>query len=366
MGHSITRPRGLAYEPRMAGVESLRHRHLLRCAALGATRTVCTSRAEIRGKHNGGGSAGSLESVREAYERDGFVVARGVLDPDLVGEMATHVDFLRRRFPSIPPEHYHHHIMRNDPFWVRVCADPRLLDLAASVVPFLESGAPMALFSSHYFCKLPRTGMPVLWHQDGSYWPLRPMNVVTLWVAVDRSWRGNGCLKVVRGSHRGSLRELQDAKDADESGRRNVLGSATHTDADIDEEDVVLLELEPGDVSIHHPNIVHASDANTSADRRCGLTVRYISPSTQCTDPEQPVMLLRGEPDHRVANAYRSWPRYRAGYDMPFSGCDAWNARRDVQASDEAYFQRTDFAQMEAEIEAQVLGFVDALGGRQQ
>ncbi len=62
----------------------------------------------------------------------------------------------------------------------------------------------------------------------------------------------------------------------------NVLGSATHTDADIDPRDVVYLELNPGDVSIHHPNIVHASEANKSNRRRCGLTIRYIAPTTKC------------------------------------------------------------------------------------
>ncbi len=52
-------------------------------------------------------------------------------------------------------------------------------------------------------------------------------------------------------------------------------------------EDVVDLELDAGDVSIHHPNIVHGSEPNTSDRRRAGLTIRYISPATECTDPEQ-------------------------------------------------------------------------------
>lgn len=202
---------------------------------------------------------------------------------------------------------------------------------------------------------------PQLWHQDGSYWPLRPMDVVTLWVAVDRSDRSNGCLRVVKGSHTSDLRELADAKGGDAP--LNVLGSATHADADINPDDVVDLVLEPGDVSIHHPNIVHASEANTSDTRRCGLTIRYIAPTTACTDPEQPVMLMRG-PEVEGVNSYRSWPRYRPGYDMPFRDCEEWNDRRDVRVHDEAYFDRTDFESMEREIEDGVMDFVDALGGR--
>jgi phytanoyl-CoA hydroxylase len=153
-------------------------------------------------------------------------------------------------------------------------------------------------------------------HADGSYWPLRPMNVMTLWLAVDSSTRDNGCLRVVPKSHLKPLKELK----ADRS-VLNVLGSATHTDVEIPAESIVDLELQPGDVSVHHPNVIHGSNANTSDSRRCGLTIRYISPSTECTDPSQPVMLLRGESVKGI-NQYRSWPRYRPGYDMPFAGCE--------------------------------------------
>jgi len=65
---------------------------------------------------------------------------------------------------------------------VRLVADDRILDL---VEPIL--GPNIALFASHYICKPGGDGMPVAWHQDGSYWPLEPMDVVTAWLAVDDS-----------------------------------------------------------------------------------------------------------------------------------------------------------------------------------
>ncbi|CAF4371682.1 unnamed protein product, partial [Rotaria magnacalcarata] len=52
--------------------------------------------------------------------------------------------------------------------------------------------------------------MSVLWHQDGSYWPLKPMNVLTMWLAIDESNTENGCLRVVRGSHQEELAKLTD------------------------------------------------------------------------------------------------------------------------------------------------------------
>lgn len=100
-------------------------------------------------------------------------------------------------------------------------------------------------------------------------------------------------------------------------------------------------------------------------------------------------MLLRGVGDATVSNAYRSWPKYRADYDMPFAGCEVrdhrgivsrgecsqrpairtrgsqtWNGRRYVNPSDEAYFARTDYAAMDSEIRAALDAFIDKLGGR--
>jgi phytanoyl-CoA hydroxylase len=247
--------------------------------------------------------------------------------------------------------------MRNDPFWVRILTDPRLLDIGQGIAPFLHSGN-IALFSSHYFLKQPRTGMNVLWHSDGSYWPIKPMDVCTLWVAVDRSDRENGCLRIVKGTHTESLKELKPDRSV-----KNVLGSATHKDDEIDPSSIVDLVLNPGDVSVHHPNIVHGSDANKSDRRRCGLTIRYISTQTLVLDPEQPVMLLRGK-GQEGTNVYRSWPPYRPGYDMPFKGADTWNARRYANPGDEAYFARTDYAAMEQEIKDGLWAFIDQLGGR--
>ncbi len=50
---------------------------------------------------------------------------------------------------------------------------------------------------------------------------------------------------------------------------------------EVDESKVVDVCLKPGDISIHHPSIIHGSNSNTSDKRRCGLTIRYIPTSTQ-------------------------------------------------------------------------------------
>jgi phytanoyl-CoA hydroxylase len=248
----------------------------------------------------------------DAYREDGYVVFRDVLDPDLLAEVDAHVDWLGRRHPELRGEQLGHELMRDDPFWVRLVSDDRLLDIAELFV-----GPDIALFASHYISKPAYSGQPVLWHQDGSFWPLEPMAVVTLWLAVDRSAPENGCVRVVPGSHEWDLAAMREAGEVD-----NVLGKEIAVD--VDESAAVDIVLEPGDVEVHHPNIVHGSNANTSPRRRCGLTIRYIPTSTRITDPESPypsAFHLRGDPG---VNRYQPRPRYREGRHLAFRGCANW------------------------------------------
>ena len=85
-------------------------------------------------------------------------------------------------------------------------------------------GPNIALFASHYISKRPYDDQAVLWHQDGSYWPLEPMDVVTLWLAVDDSVPENGCMRVIPGTQtsrllrRDELQERTDVENVLESG----------------------------------------------------------------------------------------------------------------------------------------------------
>ena len=230
------------------------------------------------------------------YERDGYVIFRNVLDAGLIAQASQHVDWLQQRHPELRGEDLGHELVARDPFWVRLVSDDRLLDIAEQFV-----GPDIALFASHYICKPPHSGRPVLWHQDGAYWPLEPMEVVTLWLAIDESTPANGGLRVIPGSHLGDLHELRPRADID-----SVLGSESATE--VTESLAVDLTMSPGDVEVHHPAIMHGSAANTSAKRRCGLTIRYIPTSTRITALEQPypsALLLRGNPG---VNAYQPWP----------------------------------------------------------
>src|SRR5262245_24248675 len=84
----------------------------------------------------------------EQFEREGYVLFPDVLDASLIQEASDHVDWLLKRNPDLRPEQLHHNLMTDDPFWVRLISDDRLLDIAAQFV-----GPNIALFASHYISK---------------------------------------------------------------------------------------------------------------------------------------------------------------------------------------------------------------------
>ena len=251
-------------------------------------------------------------ALRQAYERDGYVSVRSLVDEELRKECHRHIEWLLEKHPDLRPEHLNN-MVHSDPFWVRLCGDDRLLDVAEQFI-----GPNIALFASHYFAKPPGDGQAVLWHQDGSYWALDPMRVVTLWVALDNSTRENGCMRVIPGTHTDKLNEMKQRTDVP-----NVLSSGMD-ESRVDESKAVDLELKAGDASVHHPNLIHGSLPNRSTTWRRGLTIRYIPTTTRYTKPPSPsAYLLRGKAVAGL-NEYHLYPKYVPGEHMSFRGCERW------------------------------------------
>jgi len=253
----------------------------------------------------------TASNIFETYEREGYVVVPRVIDAELVREASNHVEWLMKQNPDLRPENLNHHLLAQDPFWIRLISDDRLLDVAEQFI-----GPDIGLFASHYISKPPFDGQPVLWHQDGSYWPLEPMRVVTLWLAVDDSTPENGCMRVVPRTQHSTLKKMKPRNDV-----ANVLSSGMD-ESEVDESKAVDVILKAGDVSVHHPNLIHGSNPNVSPKRRAGLTIRYIPTSTRITmQPWPSSFLLRGNPVPGVNN-YLTRPKWEAAKHMAFRGCE--------------------------------------------
>jgi phytanoyl-CoA hydroxylase len=253
-----------------------------------------------------------LDKLRAQYEQDGYFIARKAVDEGLIKEMEAHADWLLERYPDKNQGQLYDRVS-DDPFYVRAVSDAGLLDI---VEKFL--GPHIALFATGYFMKSPGKGL-VLWHQDGSYWPLDPMEVCTLWVAITESTPERGCMRVIPGTQHLDLKEMKERTDID-----NLLNSEIDS-SHVDESKAVDLILAPGDVSSHHQNIIHGSNANTSSEWRKTLLIRYIPVTTRVVNDSLPqTFLLRGEAVPGI-NEYLPWPEYIQGKDFPFRGCETWN-----------------------------------------
>lgn len=177
--------------------------------------------------------------------------------------------------------------------------DPRLMKFVMhdSVLDLIQPlvGGDIGLWSSHFISKPPHVGRETPWHEDAAYWNGRMdnwENVVTVWVALDWVDRGNGCMRVVPGSHLKPFSEYQDTDTAAAVFDREIIKGT------VDEERAVNFELVPNHCSIHDARIIHGAKANTSARRRAGYTMRYF-PTTSRVVPERnlghPIWLARGE-----------------------------------------------------------------------
>lgn len=261
----------------------------------------------------------TAENIAAEYQKNGYVIVRGVLDEDLVAEARSHIDWLLAKNPGVRPEELHAHLITKDAFWVRLVGDERLLDLAEVFL-----GPDIGLFASHYIAKPPLEGKSVAWHQDGSYWPLQPMKVISFWLSLDHSDEQNGCMKVLPGTQN---QKLIDEKDYVLQAEDSVFERAMEPGM-IDESKAVSLILAPGDVSIHHPNMIHGSRGNRSSRWRRGLTIRYIPVSTKMTydPPHLSAFIFRGCGAHN-GNRWNPLPKFDAETSMPFADRAAWDQR---------------------------------------
>lgn len=148
-----------------------------------------------------------------------------------------------------------------------------LADAALNLVEPLI-GPNIGLWSSHFISKEPHTGRATPWHEDSAYWEGRfdrMDKIVTVWLSLDHSDRGNGCMKVIPGTHHNGF---SDYEAVDQSA--NTFHAQIKPEM-IDDSQTVYFELLPNECSLHDGRIIHGADANTSPRRRAGYTMRYFS-----------------------------------------------------------------------------------------
>jgi len=162
---------------------------------------------------------------------------------------------------------------------------PKVLDAVEALI-----GPDILCYMSNLFTKEAGTGSYVSMHQDAAYWGVDADDVVTAWIALSPATAESGVMKVEPGSHTSERSQVNTyAKD-------NLLtrGQAI-PENELEPEKQVYMELEPGQMSLHHFMLVHGSDPNQSDDRRIGLAIRYVAASAKKIGKPESALLVRGQ-----------------------------------------------------------------------
>ena len=150
------------------------------------------------------------------------------------------------------------------------------LTMAARVLDVMEDllGPDLLVHSSRIFYKHPADPAYVGWHQDGLYARLDSDLAPSIWIALSPSTPENGCLRVVPRTHRTGKLPHRETYAAD-----NLSNHGEVVAIDVDESGAIDVVLEPGEMSVHHVNVIHGSSPNRSAIARIGFSASFITPA---------------------------------------------------------------------------------------
>jgi hypothetical protein len=215
------------------------------------------------------------EKEKQAYQQDGFVIERNVFSSeeiDLLYSIATDESVVSNAFDL------------NDltgkktklTLWFTAGDDSfglmsRSERIVKGVQTLLGEGE-VCHFHSKVMQKEPRVGGSWEWHQDYGYWYkngfLFPEAMISVMVALTDANIENGCLQVLKGTHK--MQRLEHLFAGEQQGADMDF---VHEAAKVSE--LVYCELKAGDVLYFHSNILHRSEANLSDNARWSVISAY-------------------------------------------------------------------------------------------
>ncbi|MBX3241002.1 MAG: phytanoyl-CoA dioxygenase family protein [Chitinophagaceae bacterium] len=163
----------------------------------------------------------------------------------------------------------------------------RMVDAANEL---MEGESAVCHFHSKLMQKEPKVGGAWEWHQDYGYWYknefLFPDQMISVMIAITDAYKENGCLQVIKGSHK--MGRIEHGFSGEQVG-----ASEHYVQLVLKTKELVYVELKAGDALFFHPNLLHRSESNLSDKPRWSLisvynrseNVPYNEPSESSTKP---------------------------------------------------------------------------------
>ena len=218
------------------------------------------------------------------YEDEGFVSPINIFSKDKAKEIRDEIELIEKKIPGELEKsgRYNAHLI--SPLLDEVTHNSKILDAVQSLI-----GENILVCGTTLFIKNPHEKGFVSYHQDAKYIGLEPHNWVTAWVAITDSNEKNGCMRMWSGSHK------DDLKEHDQNFNEGNLLTRGQTVKNVPKDKTTPLVLKAGQMSLHHPAVVHGSDINKSNDRRIGFVIQsYISTNVKQILGKNSVQLARG------------------------------------------------------------------------
>jgi len=172
------------------------------------------------------------------------------------------------------------------PWAYELATHPAILDMVAQLI-----GPNLLIHSSRIYAKGPRDGRYESWHQASFPWQLSEPRLVSAWIAITDSGPENGCMRVIRGSHRRARWE----HDYSAQSCRNIQPVGLVINEPLVESDAVNLTLGSGQIALHHCHAVCGSNSNRSSQNHLGFNVCYVASDIKQKSPHHEVVLIRGK-----------------------------------------------------------------------
>lgn len=225
----------------------------------------------------------SSEQIQK-YQRDGYVSPIDVFAPDEISNLNVHLDQFRTKIGGKIAGRYNQKPHLLSPWINSIVRHPKVLDTVEDVL-----GPNIFCWASQFFAKDAGDKAYVSWHQDGNYWGLSSVDVITAWIALTPSTLESGCMNVVPGS------QNQRVQHIDTFAENNLLSRGQEIAVKVDPKEVVPIILQPGQMSLHHVMIFHGSEPNLAIHPRVGFAIRYMPTHIKQTMGEKDsALLVRG------------------------------------------------------------------------
>ena len=227
------------------------------------------------------------EDQIKQYNKKGYVSPIQALTKNQAQEVKEEIEFIENKWPNELKNlgrNYPHLI---SPILDNVVRNSNILDAVESII-----GKNILACGTTLFIKEPDERGFVSFHQDAKYIGLEPHNWVTAWVAITDANENNGCMKMWPGTHKQELKYHNEKFDYN-SGNLLTRGQTVENVPLEKTESVILTE---GQMSLHHPRIVHGSGINKSKKRRIGFVIQsYIGTNVKQVLGKMYVQLVRGK-----------------------------------------------------------------------